>query len=83
MDAKQYIAEVVDPAIPDFETNPTSQRHAFPACVGVRPIAACAWMREPPENTLRRYFRIALTISGLSGRHATLRSNGGDGNLGV
>jgi hypothetical protein len=33
MDANRYMTEIVEPTISDFETNPTSVRHAFLACV--------------------------------------------------
>lgn len=33
MDANRYVTEIVEPTISDFETNPTSVRHAFLACV--------------------------------------------------
>ena len=32
MDAQQYMDEIVDPTITEFETNPASRRHAFLAC---------------------------------------------------
>ena len=33
MDAQQYMDEIVDPTIAEFEANPASRRHAFLACV--------------------------------------------------
>jgi hypothetical protein len=33
LDASNYMTEIVDPTISDFEANPTSRRHAFLACV--------------------------------------------------
>jgi hypothetical protein len=32
-DLEQYLVEIVDPTLKDFEANPTSRRHAFLACV--------------------------------------------------
>jgi hypothetical protein len=32
-DLAQYLDEIVDPTVADFEANPTSRRHAFLACV--------------------------------------------------
>jgi hypothetical protein len=32
-DLMRYLDEIVDPTIKDFESNPTSVRHAFLACV--------------------------------------------------
>jgi hypothetical protein len=32
-DLEQYLSEIVDPTLKDFEANPASRRHAFLACV--------------------------------------------------
>jgi hypothetical protein len=34
-DLAQYLEEIVEPTVRDFEQNPTSRRHAFLACVAV------------------------------------------------
>ncbi len=35
MDARDYIRDIVEPTIADFDANPTSVRHAFQACVAI------------------------------------------------
>jgi hypothetical protein len=35
MDTVRYLNEIVEPTIEDFKNNPTSERHAFLACVVV------------------------------------------------
>jgi hypothetical protein len=54
-DLVQYLEEIVEPTIGDFEKNPTSRRHAFLACV-----AACHgvdYLAFPDDpRTLRQKF---------------------------
>ena len=54
-DLVQYLEEIVEPTISDFEKNPTSRRHAFLACV-----AACHgvdYLAYPDDpRTLRQQF---------------------------
>src|ERR1700730_14628059 len=56
MDAARYIAEIVEPTIKDFETNPTSVRHAFLACVASYHCIAYLCDAES-EASLRQEFR--------------------------
>jgi hypothetical protein len=54
-DLAQFLEEIVEPTITDFEKNPTSRRHAFLACV-----AACHgvdYLAYPDDpRTLRQQF---------------------------
>jgi hypothetical protein len=54
-DLEQYLVEIVDPTVKDFEDNPTSRRHAFLACVTVcHAVDYLAYPEDP--RTLRQQF---------------------------
>jgi hypothetical protein len=54
-DLAQYLEEIVEPTIKDFEQNPTSRRHAFLACVAVcHGVDHLAYPDDP--RTLRQQF---------------------------
>lgn len=54
-DLEQYLIEIVDPTLKDFEQNPTSRRHAFLACVAT--CHAVDYLAFPTgPRTLRQQF---------------------------
>lgn len=56
IDMLRYLDEIAEPAIKDFEENPTSVRHAFLACVATfHAIDYLAYPRRRPA-TLRQQF---------------------------
>ena len=55
-DLAQYLEEIVEPTINDFEANPTSRRHAFLACVvACHGVDYLAYPGDP--RTLRQQYR--------------------------
>jgi hypothetical protein len=52
MDPESYMNEIVDPTIADFETNPTSRRHAFLACVAL--FHTLDYLEFPKKPAIRR-----------------------------
>lgn len=56
MDAISYMNEIVKPTIRDFESNPTSRRHAFLTCVAVFHFIDYLDLLESSQN-LRGQFR--------------------------
>jgi hypothetical protein len=52
MDPNRYMIEIVAPTIGDFETNPTSPRHAFLACVVT--FHAIDYLTYPKKAATRR-----------------------------
>jgi hypothetical protein len=54
-DLEQYLIEIVDPTLKDFEANPTSRRQAFLACVvAFHAVDYLAFPNDP--RTLRQQF---------------------------
>ena len=54
-DLEQYLVEIVDPTLRDFEANPVSRRHAFLACVAAcHAVDYLAYPNDP--RTLRQQF---------------------------
>lgn len=54
-DLAQYLEEIVEPTVKDFEDNPTSRRHAFLAClVACHAVDYLAYPDRP--RTLREQF---------------------------
>jgi hypothetical protein len=54
-DLEQYLIEIVDPTVKDFEQNPASRRHAFLACATVcHAVDYLAYPQGP--RTLRQQF---------------------------
>lgn len=54
-DLEQYLSEIVDPTLKDFEANATSRRHAFLACVATcHAVDYLAYPKAP--QTLRTQF---------------------------
>jgi hypothetical protein len=54
-DLAQYLEEIVEPAVKDFEQNPTSRRHGFLACVtACHGVDYLAYPDDP--RTLRQRF---------------------------
>jgi hypothetical protein len=52
MDARRFLTEIVDPTIRDFEEYPTSQRHAFLACVAT--FHTVDYLTHPMKSANRR-----------------------------
>jgi hypothetical protein len=56
MDAKDYMDQIVDPTIADFEANPTSRHCAFLACVAA--FHTVDYIAQPgPSKNMRQTFR--------------------------
>jgi hypothetical protein len=52
MDIERYLETIVDPTIRDLESNPTSVRHAFLACVAV--FHSIDYLTHPESSQNRR-----------------------------
>ena len=57
-EVQRYLDEIVEPTIKDFEANPTSERHAFLACVATfHAVDYIGRAERKSPATLRQQFR--------------------------